>query len=122
MGIYFVVENVLAVLRYVFRVLVTRISTHPHRNSFEVFVLQSSKVIVGIRDMKVRRSDLFVMFGGMVFCKIVSSVCAAFAPVNDELSLSNSVSYPIKAHVDGFGSFLFHSVVGDADGGVVIGY
>jgi hypothetical protein len=34
---------------------------------------------------------------------------------NDKLTLSNAVSYPMKAHIDGFGAFLLDGVRGDAD-------
>ena len=37
-----------------------------------------------------------------------------------ELALANAVTNPVEAHVDGFGSFLFYRVVGDAKGCTVI--
>jgi hypothetical protein len=47
----------------------------------------------------------------MVLCKVVCIVVGAGLPMNEELSLADTVADPIKAHVDGFGSALF-------DGGV----
>ena len=38
-----------------------------------------------------------------------------------ELALLDSVSNPVKAHVNGFGPFLFDSVIGDTFGTGVVG-
>jgi hypothetical protein len=37
-----------------------------------------------------------------------------------ELALADAVANPVEAHVNGFGSFLFDSVIGDAKGCTVI--
>jgi hypothetical protein len=70
----------------------------------------------------VRRSDV-PMVGTMrvVFSVIVGSVELAFNPVDLELILSDTVTAPVKAHVDRFGSFLFDRVVGDSCGGTIVG-
>ena len=52
----------------------------------------------------------------MNFCKIISKVSFAWCPDNFDLVLFDSVSDPVEAHVDGFGTFLFRGVVGDAFG------
>ncbi len=41
---------------------------------------------------------------------------------NDELTLSNAVSYPMKAHIDGFGTFVLDGVRGDADSTGIIAH
>jgi hypothetical protein len=57
----------------------------------------------------------------MVFHKIIRAVVTAFFPTNDRLALVNMITNPIKAHVDGFGLFLFDSVIGNAGGSAVVG-
>ena len=52
--------------------------------------------------------------------KIIGTIGLAFAPVDFESSLADSVTDPEKTHVNSFGSFLFDRVVGDAAGGVVV--
>ena len=64
--------------------------------------------------MDVSGADLAVMHGGMMFGEVVTQVVSTFAPVHEELSLSNTVLNPIKAHVHGFGLALSHSTIGDA--------
>ena len=59
--------------------------------------------------------------GRMVFREIIRAVETAFFPTNDKLALVDMITNPIKAHLDGFGSFLFDSVVGNAGGGAVVG-
>jgi hypothetical protein len=54
--------------------------------------------------------------------EVIGLVENAFAPVDVKLTLACTVAYPVKAHVDGLGSFLLDGVVGDARGsGVVSG-
>ena len=57
----------------------------------------------------------------MVLGEVVGLVQIAILPEDVKLSLSNSVSYPVEAHVDCFGSFLSNVVVGDATGSAVVG-
>ena len=56
----------------------------------------------------------------MIIGVIVAQVSDSRLPVDEELTLSCSVAYPIKAHVDCFRSFLFNVVVGKAVGGRVV--
>jgi hypothetical protein len=56
----------------------------------------------------------------MVFCKVIRVVETAFFPTNDKLALANMIMNPIKVHVDGFGSFLFDSIICNARGGAVV--
>ena len=56
----------------------------------------------------------------MVLGVIVTQVGDAGLPVDEELTLACAVSYPIKAHVDRFRSFLLDGVVGEAVSGVVV--
>ena len=51
---------------------------------------------------------------------IVAQVCDSGLPVDEELTLACAVTYPIKAHVDRFRSFLLDGVVGEAVGGGVV--
>ena len=43
----------------------------------------------------------------MMFGEVVSLVQYASAPIDMELSLLDAVANPVKAHVDGLGTFLF---------------
>ena len=44
--------------------------------------------------------------------KVVGLVECAAAPVDDKLSLSYAIAYPVEALVDGFGAALLHGIVG----------
>ena len=46
--------------------------------------------------------------------EVVGKILCPFTPEDVELILSNPVSDQIKAHVDGFGSFLFDSIIDNA--------
>ena len=56
----------------------------------------------------------------MVLGVIVTQVCDAGLPVDEELTLACVVAYPIKEHIDRFGSFLLDGVVGESVGGGVV--
>ena len=56
----------------------------------------------------------------MMIGLIVAKVGDAGLPVDEELTLACSVTYPIKANVNRFRSFLFDGVVGEAIGGGVV--
>lgn len=53
--------------------------------------------------------------------EVVGFVESAFLPVYMELALANAIANPVESHVDGFGATLFDSVIGDADGGAIVG-
>jgi hypothetical protein len=57
----------------------------------------------------------------MVFGEVVGLVQDAFAPIDVELLLAHAVADPVEAHVDGFGSLLLDSVIGDARRSAIIG-
>ena len=61
-----------------------------------------------------------VMFGGMVLTKVVSIILPAWAPIDKEVSLLDSVSDPVEAHVYCLGSSLFDCVVGKSDGYFIV--
>jgi hypothetical protein len=63
-----------------------------------------------------------MMFGWMMFSEIISSVQNSSFPIDMELALADAVANPVEAHVNGFGSFLFDRVIGDAKGGTVVSY
>jgi hypothetical protein len=56
----------------------------------------------------------------VVFSKIVCNIFDAWCPVDAEVSLFDTVAYPLKAHVNRFGPHLFHSSVHDAAGSRVV--
>ena len=64
--------------------------------------------------LEVGGSHGLMMFGRMVFGKIIGAVCVAGAPEDVELPLTRAVTNPIKSHVNGFRSLLFDSVIDDA--------
>ena len=56
----------------------------------------------------------------MMLGVVVAKVIDARLPVDEELTLACAITYPIKAHVDRFQSFLLDDVVGEAVGGRVV--
>jgi hypothetical protein len=70
--------------------------------------------------MLVNRSHSAMMFRWMMFSEIVAVVAFAGPPVNEELSLADTVTNPVKSHVHGFGSFLFDGIVGDAQCSAIV--
>ena len=65
-------------------------------------------------------AHLLVMEDGVMFRVIVSHVFGARGPKDMELSLFDTVLYPIKTHVDRFGADLFASFIGNGDGSCVV--
>jgi len=55
-----------------------------------------------------------------MFRKIGSPVGVAWLPKDMKLTLPFAVTDPIEAHVNGFGTFLFDSVIYDSAGCVVV--
>jgi len=45
----------------------------------------------------------------------ISEVASAFAPLDGEVTLTNTVADPVEAHVDGLCAMKFDRVVGDAN-------
>ena len=63
------------------------------------------------------------MGGGVMLGEVVTKIGATRAPVNEELATIGAILNPIKAHVNGFGYFLFDGVIGKTCGsGVVYTY
>jgi len=89
-----------------------RQSTHPH-NELEA---DESKV----RSVEIDGSHVTMMGIGMVLGEVVAEVFFATFPMDVELALTNAVSHPIKSHVNGFGTFLFHRVIDDAFGACIV--
>jgi hypothetical protein len=52
--------------------------------------------------------------------EVIGFVESAFLRADDKLALVCLVANPVKAHVDGFGSFLLDSVVSNARGSSVV--
>ena len=55
-----------------------------------------------------------------MFADVVTHISGARGPIYEEHILVDSVTDPVKTHVDGFGGFLFESRVGKADGRRVV--
>ena len=64
--------------------------------------------------MEVDGTHLAVVGSGMMFCEVIPFVVFAGFSINSELPLSHAVVDQTKAHVNGFGSFLFYGVVDDS--------
>ena len=64
--------------------------------------------------LEVGRLHGLMMFGQMVFGKIIGAVCVAGAPEDVELPLTRAVTNPVKPHVNGFRPLLFDGVIDDA--------
>ena len=71
--------------------------------------------------MQVDGTMLVVVGGAVVFGEVIGSIIFSSAPMNDKLFLVYSVTDPIEMHVDGFGSTLFNSVIGNSSGSTVVG-
>ena len=56
-----------------------------------------------------------------MFGAVVSSVKVAKGPVEAELALVVTGAEPVKTHIHGLGSFVDDGLVGDFDGGGVVG-
>jgi hypothetical protein len=72
---------------------------------------------------KVGGAYYLLMVGiAVMFGEVIGLIETAFAPINYKLALASTVADPIEAHVDGFGSLLLDSVVGDTGcSGIVSG-
>ena len=60
------------------------------------------------------------MVDGVMFCVVVSHVFGTRGPKDVELSLFDTVLYPIKSHVNRFGADLFASFIGNGNGSCVV--
>ena len=59
---------------------------------------------------------------GEMLGEVISFVVFPWSPIDLELALADSASYPVEAHVDGFASLLFYGIVYDAFSGDVVGF
>ena len=75
-------------------------------------VSETFKVILRriCRRVEIRGADSLMVGGGMMLGKIIGTIGFAFIPENLELALADAIADPIKAHIDGFGSFLLDGV------------
>ena len=64
--------------------------------------------------LQVFEEFLLVVHCWMVFGEVVRSIVVCFTPVDAEVALADAVTDPVEAHIDGFGSALLVSVIGDA--------
>ena len=64
---------------------------------------------------------VWAMMGrGVVLGKVISKVLGAKTPIHDVVSLADTILYPIKPHVHGFGLALAGGPVGDDNGAGVV--
>ena len=63
----------------------------------------------------------FVIEGRMMLGAVVSPVEVARGPVEAELALGVAAAEPVESHVHGLGLLGDDGLVGDSDGGVVVG-
>ncbi len=71
-------------------------------------IIQAGVVVVVIGLQEICWAHGNMMFGMMMFCKIVSAVGRTAAPVDEVLTLPDAVADPVKTHVHSFGTFLFN--------------
>jgi len=64
--------------------------------------------------MVVDGTHLKVVGSWMMFCEVIPLIVFAGLPIHSELPLSGVVTDPVKAHVNGFGLFLFCGVIDDS--------
>ncbi len=64
--------------------------------------------------MEKRGPDGPVVGHRVVLGPVVGMVFRSLAPMDTELALSDSIAYPVEAHVDGLGSALFDAIIDDA--------
>ena len=57
----------------------------------------------------------------MVFSRVVCIIVVCFTSVDAEVALSDAVTDPVEAHIDGFGAAFLDSVIGNACCGIVVG-
>lgn len=70
--------------------------------------------------MQVSGAHGLVVFGREVFGVVVGQIFDAGFPVDTKLTLADTISHPVKTHVDGFGAALFDCVVDDTGGAGVV--
>ena len=70
--------------------------------------------------VNINLTNLTVMLYRVCFCEKVGEVHGSWLPLYAKVSLFHAVADPVKAHVDGLGVFLFHSVERETDGALVV--
>jgi hypothetical protein len=86
-----------------------------------LFISKAVEIIGGaIGLVYIRGANYLMVRRRMVLREIISTVETAFFPINNKLALANTITNSIKWHVNGFGSFLFDGVIGNAGGGAVV--
>ena len=83
-------------------------STHPWRS-------------LRLSDREVTWSLGNVVWGRIFLGEIIGIILLARVPVDEKLTLINSVPDPVEAHVNRFGSALFDLVEGQADCHFIVG-
>ena len=64
--------------------------------------------------LEVGGSHGLMMFGRMVFGKIIGAIGVTRVPEDVELTLTGAIMNPIKLHVNGLGVLLLDGVIDDA--------
>ena len=57
----------------------------------------------------------------MVFSRVVCIIVVCFTSVDAEVALSDAVTDPVEAHIDGFGAALLESIIAYACCGIIVG-
>ena len=94
----------------------TQFSTPMQRTEWTRIVQRVGRVsgTQALGGLEVSGTDQVMMGRGMVLGKVISKVLGARTPIHDVVSLADTILYPIKAHVRGFGLALAGGRVGDA--------
>lgn len=83
--------------RFIVRWSLTSVgSTHPFNESSLVVNQQVCLVV------EVDWAHLAMVRWRVMFCEVITLVVFSWLPVDLELSLSDSVTHPVKSHVNGF--------------------
>ncbi len=56
----------------------------------------------------------------MVLCEVIGWIAVFGTPKNVKLTLAYMVADPIKVHLNGFGTFMFDGVIGNATGHAIV--
>ena len=55
-----------------------------------------------------------------MFAEVICEVGIARLPVDIELTLLDTILYPMISHIDGFGVFLFYCLISDPRGSIIV--
>jgi hypothetical protein len=88
------------------------------RPAWKEFGADAGRVFVWF--VEISGPHVLMMFGREVFCKVVGQVFVAGAPVYAKLTLLDSITNPVKAHVNCFRVTLLNRVVDDSSSAGIV--